>query len=223
MDLFKYSDIIWDWNGTLLDDVKLCSEIMNNLLTSRSLPALNLTRYKEIFTFPVKEYYIEAGHDFSEESFEKIGADFMDEYEVKKYNCNLFPYATNVLQKIQSLNIRQHLLSAYRQENLIEFVEHYRITEYFSFIKGLDHIYADDKVEIGKDLMKEISTDGTNSDVIMIGDTIHDFEVATELGADCLLIANGHQNMERLQKLNIPVLRNLEELYFLLNKKGNHS
>jgi phosphoglycolate phosphatase len=223
MNLFKYSDIIWDWNGTLLNDVELCSQIMNDLLVSRSLPAITLNRYKEIFTFPVKDYYVKAGHTFSEESFEKIGGDFMDEYEVKKYNCNLFPYATNVLQKIQSLNIRQHLLSAYRQEDLIEFVKHYDIYKYFSLIKGLDHIYADDKIEIGKKLMNEIAADGMNSDVIMIGDTIHDFEVADELGSDCILIANGHQNIERLQKLNIPVMKNLEELYNLLNKKGNLS
>jgi len=216
MDLFKYSNIIWDWNGTLLDDVSLCSEIMNNLLVSRSLPALSINRYKEIFTFPVKEYYIKAGHNFTEESFEKIGAEFMEEYEVKKYKCKLFPFSTEVLQKIHSLNIRQHLLSAYREENLIDFVRNYSISEYFSFVKGLDHIYADDKIEIGKELINEITTDGTNPDVILIGDSIHDFEVANEIGTDCLLIGNGHQNIERLRKLNVPVLSDLEELYNLL-------
>ena len=223
MDLLKYSDVIWDWNGTLLDDVELCSGIMNNLLVSRSLPSITLKKYKEIFTFPVKDYYIEAGHDFTEESFEKISVDFMGQYEVRKYNCELFPFSTKVLQKFKSLNIKQHLLSAYRQEDLTEFLKHYGINKYFTFIKGLDHIHADEKVEIGKQLMNEISADGTNSDVIMIGDTIHDFEVATELGADCILIANGHQNIERLKEQNIPVLKNLEELYNLLNKKGNHS
>ena len=222
MDLIKYSDIIWDWNGTLLNDVKLCSEIMNNLLSSRSLPPLSIIKYKEIFTFPVKEYYIKAGHDFTNESFENIGADFMDEYEVKKSNCKLFPYSTTVLQKIQSLNIRQHLLSAYKQKNLVEFIENYGISKYFTLIRGLEHIYADDKLEIGKELLKDISADGMNSDTLLIGDTIHDFEVANELGADCILIAEGHQNIERLQKLNIPVLKNLEELYNILNKEGNH-
>jgi phosphoglycolate phosphatase len=223
MDLFKYSDVIWDWNGTLFNDVKLCSGIMNNLLVSRSLPPITLNRYKEIFTFPVKDYYIKAGHDFTEESFEKIGTDFMEEYEAKKFTCNLYPFSENVLHKIQLLNIKQHLLSAYRQENLIEIVKNYGINKYFDFIKGLDHIYADDKIEISKELMNKITADGTNSDVIMIGDTIHDFEVANEIGTDCLLIANGHQNIKRLHKLNIPVLKNLEELYSLLNKKGNHS
>ena len=184
MELRNYSDIIWDWNGTLFDDVKLCHNIMNNLLASRSLPILTLNRYKEIFTFPVREYYIKAGHDFSKEPFEKIGADFMEEYEAKKNDCELFPFSDNILHKIQSLNIRQHLLSAYEQESLIAIIKNHGISEYFTFIKGLDHIYADDKVKIGKQLMNEISVDGTRYKVILIGDTIHDFEVAHKIEID---------------------------------------
>lgn len=223
MEITKYSDIIYDWNGTLLNDVELCYSIMNNLLVSMSLPPITLKRYKEIFTFPVKDYYIEAGHDFAVESFEEISVDFMAQYEAGKYDCELFPFSREVLEKFQSINIKQHILSAYRQDDLTEFVKHYDIHKYFTFIKGLDHIYADDKIEIGKKLMNEISAVGMNSKVIMIGDTIHDYEVANELGADCLLITNGHQNTERLQKLNIPVLKNLEQLHIILNKEGKYS
>jgi len=156
MDLFQYSNIIWDWNGTLLDDVKLCFEIMNKLLISRSLPTLTLNRYKEIFTFPVKEYYIKAGHDFSKETFEKISVDFIDEYEANKSNCKLFPFSSKILNKFRSLHFRQHLLSAYKQQSLIEILKNYDISEYFTLIKGLDHIHADTKIEIGKQLMNEI-------------------------------------------------------------------
>lgn len=220
MDLNKYSEVIWDWNGTLFDDVNLCNNIMNHLLVSRSLPTLTLNRYKDIFTFPVREYYLKAGYDFSREPFEKIGAEFMVEYEEKKMNCKLFPYSAKVLNNFQSLNIRQHLLSAYEQESLTTIIKYHGISEYFTFIKGLDHIYADDKVNIGKQLMKEISVDGTSSEVILIGDTIHDFEVANELGIDCLLVGNGHQNIDRLKELQVKVINNIKELYSHLNKKG---
>ena len=220
MDLNKYTDIIWDWNGTLFDDVHLCHSIMNNLLIRRSLPELTLQQYKEIFTFPVKDYYIKAGHDFTRESFEKIGADFMEEYEVKKLDCKLFPFSQELLNKIQSLNIRQHLLSAYEQERLNEIIQNHGIFKYFTFVKGLDHIYADDKVKIGRQLMKEISVNSMSPKAVLIGDTIHDYEVANELGIDCLLIGNGHQNIDRLKRFKIDVLDNIEELYNQLSKKG---
>lgn len=118
MKIENYQHIIWDWNGTLLDDVQLCADIMNNLLKARLLPTITLKTYREIFTFPVKDYYIKAGHDFANELFEKIGRDFIDEYEKRKTECALYPYTAEVLEILHSLKIEQHLLSVYKQNNL---------------------------------------------------------------------------------------------------------
>ena len=80
----NYNHIIWDWNGTLFNDVELCANVMNLLLTQESLPNISIQRYKEIFTFPVVEYYKIAGHTFEKNSFEVLGKQFMDEYELQK-------------------------------------------------------------------------------------------------------------------------------------------
>jgi phosphoglycolate phosphatase len=217
MQIKNYRHIIWDWNGTLLDDVQLCADIMNNLLKARSLPTITLKTYREIFTFPVKDYYIKAGHDFVNESFEKIGKDFIDEYENRKTECTLFHFAKEVLEIIHSFKIEQHLLSAYKQNNLENIIKHFGIKEYFNSVMGLDHIYADGKIELGKQLMNEISSNGMGSKVLLIGDTIHDYEVAKILNTDCLLVSNGHQNSEKLKTLNIPVINNLKELFLLVS------
>lgn len=219
MQFENYQHIIWDWNGTLLDDVQLCAEIMNNLLKARLLPTITLKTYREIFTFPVKDYYIKAGHDFANESFGKIGRDFIDEYEKRKTECALYPYAAEVLEILHSLKIEQHLLSAYKQNNLEDIIKHFGINEYFNSVRGLDHIYADGKIELGKQLMNDISSNGKESKVLLIGDTIHDYEVAKALNTDCLLVSHGHQNNEKLKSLNIPVIKNLKELFFLLRGK----
>ena len=97
MKIINYKHIIWDWNGTLLNDVKLCADIMNNLLKARSLPTITLEKYREIFTFPVKDYYIKAGYDFLNESFEEISVDFIAEYESRKIGCTLYPFAAEIL------------------------------------------------------------------------------------------------------------------------------
>lgn len=58
--------IIWDWNGTLLDDVGLSLEAINIVLARYNLPPLRKERYLEIFTFPVIEYYRELGFNFED-------------------------------------------------------------------------------------------------------------------------------------------------------------
>jgi phosphoglycolate phosphatase len=219
MQIKNYEHIIWDWNGTLLNDVQLCADIMNNLLKARSLPTITLEKYREIFTFPVKNYYIKAGYDFENESFEEISVDFIDEYESRKAGCTLYPFAAKILQMFHSLKIKQHLLSAYKQNNLEDIIKHFGIEEYFNSVRGLDHIYADGKMELGRQLINDILSNGKENKILLIGDTIHDYEVAQGLNTDCLLVSSGHQNSEKLKTLNIPVFNNLKEIFLLLKEE----
>ena len=211
-----YTDIIWDWNGTLFNDVDLCAQIMNILLTQESLPNISLRKYKEIFTFPVIEYYKIAGHTFENNSFEVLGKQFMVEYELRKAKCELFAGVTTILEKIKNNNLRQHLLSAYEQQSLNRILKHYRIDSYFTNIVGLDNIYASGKSQLALQLLNKIRSNGNKEKILLIGDTIHDYEVAKEINSDCILISHGHQDEERLLKLGIPVAKNFTELELLL-------
>jgi len=206
----KYKHIIWDWNGTLFNDVGLCVSIVNRLLINRNLPALSIEKYKEIFTFPVKNYYVTAGFDFDKESFEVVGREWMDEYEGRKHECRLSDFALQLLEKISSLNIEQSILSAYSQHTLVEVVEHFGLTKHFSHLVGLDNIYASSKVHLGKELIKKLGL--KKSEALLIGDTSHDYDVAKEIGADCILLASGHQNRKNLERCGVPVYDSMKEI-----------
>jgi phosphoglycolate phosphatase len=204
----KYEHIIWDWNGTLFNDVELCVDIINGILVNHYLSPLTINQYKEIFTFPVKDYYAKAGLDFTKYSFEELGSQWMKEYQRRRKEGKLYDKAKDTLDFISSEGIEQSVLSAYMHDDLLEVIKNFRIDSYFTHIAGLNHIYATSKVDIGKDLMNKISY----GNVLMIGDTIHDYEVAKEIGADCILIADGHQSAEKLTASGVPVLSNLNEL-----------
>jgi phosphoglycolate phosphatase len=205
----KYSHVIWDWNGTLFNDVDLCSDVFNNLLKKRNINPLSLNQYKDIFTFPVRNYYEKAGLDFNLYSFEVLGQEWMEEYELRKKSCSLFGDSIDVLQHFRSLGLEQSILSAYPRNALLDIVNSMGIESYFKFIYGLDHIYATGKTQLGMELVKEI---GTGSRILFIGDTDHDFEVAKEIGADCVLIADGHQAKSRLLETGALVIDQLIEL-----------
>lgn len=206
----NYKHIIWDWNGTIFNDVKMSVSVVNNLLVKRNLPALSVEEYKQIFTFPVKDYYVIAGFDFEKESFEVVGKEWMDEYERRKNECGLTDSALQLLEKISSMNIEQSILSAYSQHTLVEIVEHFGLTKYFSHLVGLDNIYASSKVLLGRELMKTLEL--KKGEALLIGDTIHDFDVATEIGADCILLASGHQNHKNLMQCGVPVFDSIKEI-----------
>jgi phosphoglycolate phosphatase len=206
----NFEHIIWDWNGTLLNDTSLCLNIINGLLKSKNIKTLSLEDYRLIFDFPVKKYYAKAGFNFNEYSFEEVGKQWMDEYEIRKGETFLFEGTKDVLDYISSLGIGQSVLSAYSLHTLIEIINKHGLTKYFQNITGLDHIYATGKLDIGRELIKKINA--PLKKIVLIGDTIHDHEVAAELGIQCILIANGHQSRARLISSGFPVLNDIREL-----------
>ncbi|MGE5681043.1 MAG: HAD family hydrolase [Bacillota bacterium] len=191
----KYRHIIWDWNGTIFNDVELSVDLINSLLRQYQLKTVSLSEYRNIFTIPVREYYEKIGFDFSRDSFEVIGKLWMDEYERRKFECDLYEGIRDVFEKINSLNIRQSILSAYSQHTLDEMVRHYNLQKYFDNVAGLDNIYAASKLHLGVDLIKRVGC--KPEEVLLIGDTLHDLEVATAIGANCALLTCGHQSKEK--------------------------
>jgi phosphoglycolate phosphatase len=213
-DRRTYTHIIWDWNGTLLNDAWLCVEIMNGMLTERGLPLLTLDRYRAIFDFPVKDYYVLLGFDFEKEPFSEVGMEFMIRYNQRHDETDLHPEALSVLKTISGMGIPQSVLSAREENELRQEIKKLGIDSYFTRVYGLDDHYAHGKTDVGKKLIRDMGI--PPSDLMFIGDTLHDAEVAAELGIRCVLIPNGHQSTERLKKSGLPVFSRLNDILSLL-------
>jgi phosphoglycolate phosphatase len=202
--------LIWDWNGTLFNDVHLGVSIINNLLRNNNLQPLTYEEYRNIFTFPVYEYYQKAGFDFNKTSFEILGRMFMDDYERRKYETNLFEGAREILQYANDKRLKQSVLSAYKHDTLLEVLQHYDILNFFEIVSGLDNIYAGSKEKLGLELRKKINL--RKEEILFIGDTLHDADVAKAMNVECVLISNGHQSPEKLKANGNVVISDISEL-----------
>jgi phosphoglycolate phosphatase len=114
------------------------------------------------------------------------------------------------LEHIRNEGIKQVILSASQQENLEEQVRHFKIIDYFDRLMGLDHCHATSKVDIGKAWLRESGFD--KKEVLLVGDTLHDYETACEIGCDCILLVSGHQSKGRISCLGVPVIESLSEV-----------
>ena len=99
--LQQYRHIIWDWNGTLIDDVWLCLEILNELLCKRGKHPITFQEYQREFDFPVKDFYLRVGLDFSVEPFEALASEYFGKYSERCFECKLQDDAMNVLQSFR--------------------------------------------------------------------------------------------------------------------------
>ena len=210
MKLNNYEYIIFDFNGTILDDVDLCIYILNYMLEEHGYRKVTKERYLDIFTFPIIEYYKLAGFDFNKHSFHDLSIEFINMYQQASLKCLIYDGVIELLNKLKQLNKKIILLSASQIDNLLEQTNHFDITKYFDKILGLDNIQAKSKIDVAKKYF--IDNNINLSKAIMIGDTIHDMEVANELNINSVLIANGHQSYNRLKKIKKEVYRTIKEI-----------
>ncbi len=214
--LSRYRHVIWDWNGTLLDDLDLCVEVMNGLLRRHRLPLLDRARYHATFDFPVRDYYGRLGLDVSDGAFERHSVEFIAGYEARRLEAVLQPGADAILATVLRTGLTQSVLSAYHHATLQEVVAHFGVAPRFIRLTGLDNIHAHGKIELGRAWVEELAL--PRHEILVVGDTLHDLEVARTLGLDCVLVSHGHHSAERLQAKHDRVYANLGELEKAFNR-----
>ena len=204
----KYDYIIWDFNGTLLNDVGICVDCLNTLLKSHGMSEKTEEEYKKIFTFPIKEYYRRAGFDFDVTDYDTLAHEWTDYYRSRADG------AEQTLKTLANRGLKQIIISASEKNTLFEQTKALGIDGYFSEMLGLDNIHARSKEATAKDWRKR----HPKAKAIFIGDTTHDKDVADAIGADCLLIPNGHQAREILKKTGATVCEDIKDIpAFVLN------
>jgi len=200
--------VFWDWNGTLLDDVWTGTAAMNTLLKRYNLPLLHDTaHYREVFCFPVSEYYKKVG--LGGELFSTTSHEWMDEYNAREGQCLLREGAMEALNAFRAAGWRQVVLSATRRDMLEEQIAQFSIRHYFETVLGLGDIYAGSKEDIGRQYLQTCGI--APQETLVIGDTLHDADVARAIGANCVLVSRGHQSREMLLTAGVPVVHTLRE------------
>jgi len=192
------------------------------MLAKRGLKTLrHISDYHDVFCFPVKQYYQNLGFDFTTDSFEDLAEEYISlYYSGKSGGCGLHNNAKHVLDFICQQGIIQSILSASEISNLLTQIGEFDIKGYFDEILGLSDIYAKSKIDVGLDYISRKNI----THALMIGDTVHDYDVAKKLGIDIVLIPNGHQNKKTLLSCNVPVLDDISCVIELFghSKKINH-
>ena len=203
--------VIWDWNGTLLDDTTLCYSIANRMRAERNMPVMQSEdEYRALFGFPVIDYYRRMGYTFENESYEDISAEFIKLYAEGLCTCALQPLAVETLCAIRQLGIPQVLLSATGADRLTQQVEAFGVAQYFTRIIGGENNLAHGKAAQARDFLAECGVAPEHA--LFIGDTDHDYEVSSSVGCRCVLLTRGHHTRAHLARLNVPLIDDLNHV-----------
>ena len=192
----NYTYCIWDFNGTIFDDIGASIKAVNTLLAERGLPTLeSKERYHEVFDFPIIDYYRRIGFDFDKEPYEVVAPLWVELYLENSKSSGLFEDVIPALDFFESQGVKQSVLSASELKMLTGQLKDLGIYDRFEEIMGIDNIYAEAKLALASAWKERHAGER----VMFIGDTTHDYETAKLLGADCYLVSAGHQPEYKLR------------------------
>ena len=206
--------IIWDFNGTLLNDAQLSVDLDNDVFDQIGVPRITLEDYRNNMTMPVRDFYPRVGVDYARHSYEEIARLWLDEFNQKAVGVGLVSGALDAIRFFHGQGRSQSVLSASYEPSLRKQCEALGLTPYMADISGLEDESASKKPEIGRRQLRELGLEGR--DVVLIGDMLTDAHLAEDLGADCILVSWGHNDLKRLLSSGLPVARDFGELEEIL-------
>lgn len=206
----KYSYIIWDWNGTLLNDALICMKCVNDMLLKRDMRTIDLPEYRSYMDTPIIKFY-EHLFDLSTISFDTIVKEFYESYDKYMETASLNQGSRELLDIFYKNGAKQIILSAANTEEIKKYVSKFGIAGYFADILGADNFKVKNKIGRAEKYFKRC--EGAK---LVIGDTVNDHEAASLLKADCILFSGGHQGEEELLKTCTPVVNSLKEIGSLI-------
>lgn len=209
MNKFRYSHIIWDWNGTLLDDVGIALASVNAMLARRGEKLITMAQYYDYIGIPIRKFY-ERVFDLNTVDYNEILKEYNQGYEERLRVAGLSTGAEEVLEQLSAAGIRQTVVSSCEQNQLKRYIRHFGIASYFDAVLGSEDFLAGSKVERARSFLQSRSI--SPSEVLVVGDLEHDWEMAKAIGADCVLVSTGHQSTETLKKCAVPVFSSVRDI-----------
>jgi len=191
----RYKSILWDWNGTLLDDLSASLEAVNMTLDIYGKDRIDLDEYKSYLDTPIYKFY-EHLFDLEKTPMSDLSRYYRRFYDGLEDKIGIADGALKVLQKCKEKGIKQYVISASHTDDIEKYMKKLGVTELFDRISGSNDRKAGSKVERARQLIKQEKI--PKNECVLIGDSLHDMMTASEAGVDVILYSGGHQAREEL-------------------------
>jgi phosphoglycolate phosphatase-like HAD superfamily hydrolase len=202
--------LVWDWNGTLLNDVDLVVSATNRVFATLGGRPVTVEEHRLHFRRPVADFYASVlGRAVDAEEFDRLDAIFHDAYRAGLTTCAL---ADDAVAAMRSWEGTQSLLSMWFHEDLVPAVTSFGLDGRFTRVDGVRLTVGGDRAYKSGHLAAHLDSLGVHGrETVLIGDSIDDADAAESVGAVCVLYSGGFTHRDRLRASGRPVADTLAE------------
>lgn len=206
----EYKVIIWDFNGTLIDDVNAALSSVNDMLKRRNLPEITMQQYASYVDTPIIKFYEHIFDDLYSMDFNEIALEFNAGYDKHLPQKAVMTNAEEVLEYFNSKGKLQTVISATHIDKVTKRLEEFGLSGYFDKILAHNNLIAEDKTHLAIKYFAEKQI--KPEEAVVIGDCVADYKMAQAIGADCILTTQGHQSRVEFAQTSAIIIDSLSEL-----------
>ena len=207
-------NIIFDWSGTLVDDLPAVLKASNFVLTQAGRPAMTLEKFRAEFALPFAKFYDRHTPDVP---MDQLEAWFHAEFSQAQGSVVELPHARKFLEFCRAKKIRTFLLSTVHRD-------YFKVQcDTTGFDAFLDLPYTDvwDKREKIHEILRENNLHP--DETLFIGDMEHDIETARHGGIHSCAVLTGYNTLDQLRAAKPDlIVEHLSELRRILEKNNFH-
>ena len=207
-------NIIFDWSGTLVDDLPAVWRASNHVFSQAGVEELSLDQFRAEFQLPFEGFYRRYTPDVPMERLEEW---FHGRFREVQDSVVGLPHARAFLELCRRHGIRTFLLSAVHPD-------HYAVQAETTGLGGfIDHPYIGvwDKRRRIHDILAEHALDPAQT--LFIGDMQHDIETAKHGGLHSVAVLTGYNGLEQLRASQPDlIVEHLGELRELFERDAFH-
>ena len=215
--------VVFDWNGVLIADAQAVVDTDKWILKQYNRRPLDMRRYRETFTMPVKDYFLALG--FSEEEMQREGKKiqemFHPYYENRISNIRTRSGARKLLEWLASRQIECVILSNHTKEGLENQLTRLNIKRYFSRVITND-MHATMQVKNKTQKMIDLvgKSQYKNDEILIIGDSPEEVEAGRASRARTVSITGGYYSERRLREAKPDhLIHKLSDLIGIIEKE----
>jgi phosphoglycolate phosphatase len=209
--------VIFDWNGTLLDDLTLAVSCIHDLTREAFNRETTVEIYQALFRFPIREFYSALGFTMGDEDFRLLMTRYLNRFDTQSLSCPMHDGVLEATGLMREAGIRLSVLSASHPAVLDAGLSRRGLRDRFEHVCGLTDGLAVGKLDLARSLQNQLAL--KPSEVAYVGDTVHDADVAAAIGWRGILFAGGHQTRATLERADVPVIQHLRELPGLIGMR----
>ncbi|HEX6298877.1 MAG TPA: HAD family hydrolase [Acidimicrobiia bacterium] len=206
----KRRHLVWDWNGTLLDDLGIVIEAVNRSIAAFGARAITADDYRDHYTRPVRDFYDNLfGRMIDDEEWLRLNTGFHDTYFDLAIQVDLAPGASEAMDALDEAGWTQSLLSMSPQDWLEGIVGRLGLTERFELVDGLSGPTGGMKAGHLEEHLGVLGIEGES--VAVVGDTPDDVAAARHVGATPILFHGGSHHRDVLEAEGVPIAETVVE------------